>query len=117
MFLRCGDNDLTELERQSLETNRADRSLFVQELLLSSLAEGLRLDDDLVNSRLESDLGILVQNIKEHRSDDSVEPSDDCNDTLSSTCDIPSNRHHNVAKHKEGHQKSEKEPPPPSMSH
>lgn len=118
LLARCGDTDLTELERQSLETSRADRSLFVQELLLSSLAEGLRLDDDLVNSRLESDLGILVEDIRGvHGGGSVVEPSDDCNDALSSTCDRTSNRHHSLTKHKEGNKKSEKEPPPPSMSH
>ena len=40
-----GEGELTELERQTVETERADRSLFVQELLLSTLAEGLRLDE------------------------------------------------------------------------
>ena len=33
------------MEKQSSETERADRSMFVQELLLSTLAERLRLDD------------------------------------------------------------------------
>ena len=32
------------MEQQNAETDRADRSLFVQELLLSTLAEGLRLE-------------------------------------------------------------------------
>lgn len=42
---RCGQVEPTELEQQRLETQRADRSVFVQELLLSSLTEGLRLSD------------------------------------------------------------------------
>lgn len=37
---------MSEYDRQCLETDRADRAVFVQELLLSSLSEGLRLDDD-----------------------------------------------------------------------
>ena len=43
---RCSDTELSETERQTLEVERADRSAFVQELLLSSLAEHLRLDPD-----------------------------------------------------------------------
>ena len=50
LSFRFGESDLTESERQSSETERADRSLFVQELLLSTLAEGLRLDDRLPDS-------------------------------------------------------------------
>lgn len=46
LLARCGEPDLTELDKQALETAQADRSIFVQELLLSSLAEGLRLEDD-----------------------------------------------------------------------
>ena len=42
--------ELTEQEQQQLETERADRSLFVQELLLSSLTEGLRLTDSSSDS-------------------------------------------------------------------
>merc|ERR1719394_1953548 len=38
--------EMGESERQSAETERADRSLFVQELLLSTLAENLSLSDD-----------------------------------------------------------------------
>ena len=45
LFSRCGDGELSEMEQQTFETERADRSMFVQELLLSTLAEGLRLDD------------------------------------------------------------------------
>ncbi len=46
MITRYGDPELSELEKQASETSRADRSVFVQELLLSSLAEGLRLEED-----------------------------------------------------------------------
>ena len=35
---------MSESERQAAEVERADRSIFVQELLLSSLSQGLRLD-------------------------------------------------------------------------
>ncbi len=42
---RLGEPEQSELEKQSVETERADRSMFVQELLLSTLAESLRLDD------------------------------------------------------------------------
>ena len=43
---RCSESEFSEQERQTVEMERADRSLFVQELLLSTLAAGLRLDSD-----------------------------------------------------------------------
>ena len=43
---RCSECEFSEQERQTVEMDRADRSLFVQELLLSTLAAGLRLDSD-----------------------------------------------------------------------
>ena len=48
---RCSECEFSEQERQTVEMDRADRSLFVQELLLSTLAAGLRLDseDDAVS--------------------------------------------------------------------
>eukprot|EP00918_Siedleckia_nematoides_P034689 GHVU01075442.1.p1 GENE.GHVU01075442.1~~GHVU01075442.1.p1 ORF type:complete len:448 (+),score=21.87 GHVU01075442.1:182-1525(+) len=45
LLSRCVEPDLTEQEKQAAEAERADRGIFVQELLLSTLAEGLRLDD------------------------------------------------------------------------
>lgn len=46
LLAKYNDTELSEAERQVLEVERADRSAFVQELLLSSLAEHLRLDPD-----------------------------------------------------------------------
>ena len=43
---RCCESEFSEQEKQVVEVERADRSLFVQELLLSTLAAGLRLDSD-----------------------------------------------------------------------
>ena len=45
MVYRLAEPEPSELERQASEVRRADRSVFVQELLLSSLTENLRLDD------------------------------------------------------------------------
>ncbi|KAK2191154.1 hypothetical protein NP493_58g03015 [Ridgeia piscesae] len=46
LLARCSEADFSEQEKQVVEMDRADRSLFVQELLLSTLATGLRLDSD-----------------------------------------------------------------------
>jgi hypothetical protein len=40
LYDRLGDVKKTESEQQNIETERADKSLFVQELLLALLAEG-----------------------------------------------------------------------------
>lgn len=40
LLSRCMDSTLTDLELQSVEQERADRSLFVQELVLATLTEG-----------------------------------------------------------------------------
>ena len=54
MCCRCVDNEWTEFERQNMEVDRADRTVFVQELLLSSLAEGLRLEEHCDSFELSS---------------------------------------------------------------
>ncbi len=57
---RCADEELSEAQQQAADVERADRGLFVQELLLSTLAEGLRLDDSDASSSssgAESDPG------------------------------------------------------------
>ncbi|KAI0209712.1 E3 ubiquitin-protein ligase KCMF1 [Lamellibrachia satsuma] len=46
LLARCCESEFSEQEKQVVEVERADRSLFVQELLLSTLAAGLRLDSD-----------------------------------------------------------------------
>ena len=45
MFSRCSDNELPENEQVDLEVKRAMRSLFVQDLLVSTL-ETLNLDSN-----------------------------------------------------------------------
>ena len=59
---------MTELERQGVEVERADRSIFVQELLLSSLAESLRLSDEDDSSSNHSS---MQDTAEEHRDDGS----------------------------------------------
>uniref|UniRef100_A0A646QCW7 E3 ubiquitin-protein ligase KCMF1 n=1 Tax=Hemiscolopendra marginata TaxID=943146 RepID=A0A646QCW7_9MYRI len=47
LLARCTDSALSEVDLQALEMERADRSLFVQELLLNTLAGNLTLDGDV----------------------------------------------------------------------
>lgn len=50
MFLlslsRCSDSNLSDAEQQTLETQKADRSLFVQELLLTTLTDNMSSEVD-----------------------------------------------------------------------
>jgi len=46
LLARLGENEATEYEKQTNEVESADQSLFVQEILLSTLSEGLRLEND-----------------------------------------------------------------------
>ncbi|XP_013403674.1 E3 ubiquitin-protein ligase KCMF1 isoform X2 [Lingula anatina] len=46
LLARCQEAPLSELEQQTAESERADRSLFVQELLLSTLTDQLHLKDE-----------------------------------------------------------------------
>lgn len=55
MCFRVGDPELTEIEKQNIEAERADRSIFIQELLLSSMSENLRLSDDSTSNTSFSD--------------------------------------------------------------
>jgi hypothetical protein len=58
LLARLGEGESSELEKQAVEMDCADRSMFVQELLLSTLAERLRLEENesvTVSSSSESD--------------------------------------------------------------
>ena len=58
-FFRLAEPEPSESERQASEVRRADRSVFVQELLLSSLSNNLRLDSPLTlpsTAQIDADL-------------------------------------------------------------
>lgn len=57
---RCTEPTLTESEQQTLESERVDRSLFVQEFILSTLSESLPPREDW--EALSGKLGQLAQN-------------------------------------------------------
>ena len=56
---RLNDGPLSESDQLSTDEERANRSLFVQELLLSSLAEKLQLQTSSSDSELDDDSRVL----------------------------------------------------------
>ena len=108
MYCRIGEAESSEMERQAAEVERANRSVFVQELLLSSLAEGLRLSEDEPGSSDEE-----LDEVNR-----SVASGSDLTDMLLSSPrnEHSGNSHRNMVKHKDGI-KAESAPPPPSCKH
>ena len=115
---RCGDDELSESERQSADIDRADRSVFVQELLLSTLAEGLRLDDQETSSN--SSLSGAESDTEQVGAGPggSLPPGIDHVNNLgrNSPNDKAVARHRNMVNHLEATKSSEKEPPPSSVA-
>jgi hypothetical protein len=54
LLSRCNDVVFSDSEQQYIEVQRVDRSLFVQELLLTTLTDSLNLDEQHSNSSCES---------------------------------------------------------------
>ena len=115
---RCGDDELSESERQSADIDKADRSVFVQELLLSTLAEGLRLDDQETSSN-SSLSGTESDTEQVGAAPGGLPPGIDHVNNLgrNSPNDKAVARHRNMVNHLEATKSSEKEPPPSVAKH
>lgn len=73
---RCTDVVLSESEQQALEIHRANRSLFVQELLVSTLTDLNMIDDSDGESSVEERLSHLAKSGSKESAEDSLSDKD-----------------------------------------
>ena len=132
---RCTEAALSESDQAAVETERADRSLFMQELLLSTLAERLNLDDIAAASAtattatgggeesapqpaalppaLPDSTTAAATSTAAPDNGGNPGPSPDVSPNPSPHVTPPTRR--NMLKHLDGSKKLEKEPPPHSV--
>ena len=113
-YFRCSEVSRTEMEKQSVEVDQADRSIFVQELLLSSLAEGLRLDRDSVPlSGSPPNVG-TADSVENSDGSDCDRPVSEGRKTEAPHVKTSSQGKPRLSKPVTNHKKVEREPPPPT---